>query len=233
MSRKRWKKQLFELFAPLWSAPSPPILAQIWIFLAQNLGNYVVVHPLFELGWYLDCGASHSGFSEIGRKPWTGFPSCSVFSARFGWYLGLRLEFFENSFNGRSVGPMPNGEAHLWAYLAPGEVFTRQKPPWNCHFSRYSWFWSAPSLPIPAQNSIFLAQKLLILVRICHGFQSGRMDDSGSFQGCFSEVRPKFQVPNDIFPKFDAFVGPPTVARLTELKNFGTVGSAIGKSPRD
>ena len=31
------------------SAPSPPILAQIWIFLAQNLGNYVVVQPL--LNW--------------------------------------------------------------------------------------------------------------------------------------------------------------------------------------
>ena len=50
MSRKRWKKQLFGLLAPLRSAPRPPILAQIWIFLAQNLGNYVVVHPLFELG---------------------------------------------------------------------------------------------------------------------------------------------------------------------------------------
>ena len=50
MSRKRWKKQLFGLFAPLRSAPSPPILAQIWIFLAQNLGNYVVVYPLLELG---------------------------------------------------------------------------------------------------------------------------------------------------------------------------------------
>ena len=123
------------------------------------------------------------GQVPIGRKPWTGFLSCSVFSARFGWYLGLRLEFFENSFNGRSVGPMPNGEAHLWAYLAPGEVFTRQKPPWNCHFSRYSWFWSAPSHPILAQNSIFLAQKLLTLIRICHGFQSGRMDDSGAHSG--------------------------------------------------
>ena len=59
------------------------------------------------------------------------------------------------------------------------------------------------------------------------------MDDSGAFQGCFSEVRPKFQAPNDIFPKFDAFVGPPTVAGLTELKNFGTVGNAIGKSLHD
>ena len=66
-----------------------------------------------------------------------------------------------------------------------------------------------------------------------HSFQSGRMDDSGALQGCFSEVRPKFQAPNDILPKFEAFVGPPTVTRLTELKNFGTVGSAIGKSPRD
>ena len=66
-----------------------------------------------------------------------------------------------------------------------------------------------------------------------HGFQSGRMDDSGALQDCFSEVRPKFQAPNDIRPKFEAFVGPPTVTRLTELKNFGTVGSAIGKSPRD
>ena len=50
MSRKRWKKQLFGLFAPLWSAPRPPILAQIGIFLAQNLGTYVGPHPLFELG---------------------------------------------------------------------------------------------------------------------------------------------------------------------------------------
>ena len=66
-----------------------------------------------------------------------------------------------------------------------------------------------------------------------HSFQSVRMDDSGALQGCFSEVRPKFQAPNDILPKFEAFVGPPTVTRLTELKNFGTVGSAIGKSPRD
>ena len=59
------------------------------------------------------------------------------------------------------------------------------------------------------------------------------MDDSGALQGCFSEVRPKSQAPNDIFPKIEAFVGPPTVTRLTELKNFGTVGSAFGKSPRD
>ena len=50
MSQKRGKKELLGLFAPLRSAPRPPILAQIWIFLAQNLGNYVGVHPLFELG---------------------------------------------------------------------------------------------------------------------------------------------------------------------------------------
>ena len=33
------------LFVPLRSAPRPPILAQIWIFLAQNLDNHVVVPP--------------------------------------------------------------------------------------------------------------------------------------------------------------------------------------------
>ena len=46
-TRGNW---LMGLFVPLRSAPRPPILAQIWIFLAQNLDNYVVVHPLFELG---------------------------------------------------------------------------------------------------------------------------------------------------------------------------------------
>ena len=50
LSRQRWKKWYFGLFAPLWSAPGPPILAQIGIFLAQNLGTHVGAHPLFELG---------------------------------------------------------------------------------------------------------------------------------------------------------------------------------------
>ena len=68
MCRKRGENWLIGLFVPLGSAPRPPILAQIWIFLAQNLGNYVGAHPPFELGCYLNFGASHSGFSETGRK---------------------------------------------------------------------------------------------------------------------------------------------------------------------
>ena len=50
MCRKQGENWLMGLFVPLWSAPRPPILAKIWIFLAQNLDIYVVVHPLFELG---------------------------------------------------------------------------------------------------------------------------------------------------------------------------------------
>ena len=76
--------------------------------------------------------------------------------------------------------------------FGPWRGFHKAEATSKLPFLRYGWFWSSPSHPILAQNSIFLAQKLLILVRICHGFQSGRMDDSGALQGCFSEVRPKF-----------------------------------------
>ena len=47
---KTGENWLIELFVPLGSATRLPILAQIWIFLAQNLGNYLGAHPLFELG---------------------------------------------------------------------------------------------------------------------------------------------------------------------------------------
>ena len=38
MSQKRGKKELLGLFAPLRSAPRPPILAQIWIFFPKTWG---------------------------------------------------------------------------------------------------------------------------------------------------------------------------------------------------
>ena len=50
MSQKRGKKELLGLFAPLRSAPQASKSGSNLDIFPQNLGNYVRVYPLYELG---------------------------------------------------------------------------------------------------------------------------------------------------------------------------------------